>query len=557
MFHTNTREILNKNLNNIIEHDIHPNVKQLNLGLFTQNVKGASKFPLLGEYTPPSHIPYQDVATEYKVSKNVISNENPPTRRHDKPVLNTHRYGFTIDPTREQHLGNNDRFNLSGLTARMYGIPDLPDIKLESVLGNALHVNKKTGHFDKNVSIVEFQQMNARDEHTPPDLSEAEIKILEELKKKREQRRKETEEIIKGKNKSENSQKMGYQRPPVIGKVFLTGKEKEREWEETEYQKEFKERNKMEGEEEREGQRKEYENEKNKQRHEEFKAKSRKENSRKTQSFKENSRKENSRRENLREEEEEEGGEEEDEKNYDDEDLASFLKQIMTQIETVLLDVRKGIINGTFVTEDKENILNTLMSYPTEMLGDAINNLLEKETDEDVQEFFNEVIGKRNEAENSSKSFYYNDIYDGDIPVDEGERTPLFGKGSWKQVHNPGINSPLLQRRKTELKPKAGGGLAGGGNAESNMTELEEVYETDGGEVGNVNPLDPHLRFYSGDLASYNLLKQKINDYDGKNKTLQQEIIKILHAGGSLLHGNTVNKTTISEFFNKLDKPKK
>jgi hypothetical protein len=70
---------------------------------------------------------------------------------------------FTIDPKKTPALAKEDNSYLRGVTSKYFGIPDRPDIKLETAAVNEIHLNTKTGKLEP-VSAKQIQASNAREE---------------------------------------------------------------------------------------------------------------------------------------------------------------------------------------------------------------------------------------------------------------------------------------------------------------------------------------------------------------------------------------------------------
>ena len=596
-----TARLQNKHLDSIIKHDLQIAKKSYDFGLFSQNVKGADHFPLFGEYIVPTDIPTQGISTKYSVSNGVISNMKVPERRHDKPVQNTHLYGFTIDPTREHYLGNNDKLNLRGMSANMYGIPDLPDTKLESASVNALHINTRTGKFDETVSAKEFQQANARGEMSS-DLGEAEILILEELRKKRENKEKQTKEDnekMGAKNKSNNSQKMGYDKkpPPVIGKVFP-----QKGWErQNDDEKDFRKQStkKLREEERQEEERRKVEEEKRKEEKKEaFKVKGRKwkeeqeevkeEEQRqsservkmgdeeKSQKKKEQSQKDNekSKKEYEKIQEEYEKSQkghkdyekahteyqnskkehEEKVKEYerlDDEDENE--RRVFTGIFQNFYNIKDDLVDGTVSDEEFDEKIDEfclqMKEVPEEMMDALITMLYDKAKGNKILTTFVELIDLKLYRElvstkSAKEGYEFGNFYD----EKEMEMTDNTIRENVKKVKKigktHGMTSPILEKRLANLRPLG----------QPDDFEIDELHENEP-ETEAVNPLKRNKPLvYTGSQTEYNELEKEVKNYDGSDT--QRERLQTLFKNGGVSLGNNKIVSSVQSHFSKIIKPK-
>ena len=161
-----------KTINDVIERDLKPTAKKLNLGfgLDRNNIKGVANFKLFSTGVVPTNIPLRNARTSYlynnngKVFKDIENKLGVKERKTHKPILNTHKILFTNEPTKEHGFKTEDRTHLRGLTNKYFGIPDQPDIKIETSAVNEIHINTRTAHFEP-VSTKQFQASNARSEY--------------------------------------------------------------------------------------------------------------------------------------------------------------------------------------------------------------------------------------------------------------------------------------------------------------------------------------------------------------------------------------------------------
>ena len=179
----------NKTLDDMIRDDLKPNAKKLNLGfgLDQNNIKGVANFPLISTGNVPTNIALRNAGTSHlwsrnnKVFKDIEKEFEVKERSGNDAVLNTHKILFSVDTTREHSVNKEDKTHLRGLTSKYFGIPDRPDIKLETAAVNEIHMNTRTGHFEP-VTAKQIQASNARTEND--EFEEETAKILTALKQR-------------------------------------------------------------------------------------------------------------------------------------------------------------------------------------------------------------------------------------------------------------------------------------------------------------------------------------------------------------------------------------
>ena len=159
-------------LNNLIRHNLNYNSPKLDLGvggLDKNHISGVDGFQLFSTGIVETTLPIIDARTAHlwnhnnKVFRDIEAEFGVKARHEETPLHDMHKYLFTVDALKEAKMNTEDKTPLRGLTAKIKGIPDMPDIKLETSAINELHLNTRTGKY-KKVTANEIQASNARNE---------------------------------------------------------------------------------------------------------------------------------------------------------------------------------------------------------------------------------------------------------------------------------------------------------------------------------------------------------------------------------------------------------